>query len=67
MLDIKILIIFELYMIKIDEKLLKQLRNGSPLWYLEVLDMPKTITSTRCRAKGLFSSAYSRSCEAGIT
>ena len=60
MLDNKIFTVYELYTLEIVEELLKQLRNESAVQYLEIPNVTDAIMTTRWRAKGLFSTTYSR-------
>ena len=45
---------------KIVKELFKQLRNKSAVQYLEIPNVSDAIMTTRWRAKGLFSTTYSR-------
>ena len=60
LLDNKIFTVYELYTLEIVKELFKQLRNVSPVQYLEMPNVTHAIMTTRWRAKGLFSTTYSR-------
>ena len=58
--DNKIFTVYELYTLEIVKELFKQLRNESAVQYLEIPSVTDAIMTTRWRAKGLFSTTYSR-------
>ena len=60
LLDNKIFTVYELYTLEIVKELFKQLRNESAVQYLEIPNVSDAIMTTRWRAKGLFSTTYSR-------
>ena len=55
LLDSRILIVFEHYIVEMVKERFKQLHIESPNQYLEIPHVSNTIMSTRWRAKGLFS------------
>ena len=60
LLDNKNSTAFKFYTLEIVKELFKQLRNESAVQYLEIPNASDAIMTTRWRAKGLFSTTYSR-------